>query len=875
MNKHKTFSFYLTLLIFLSNLNFSYGQTPDGGLPAGVIKRFKHGHSVYSVDISPNGELLASGGENNSVILWNVSDGSKRKVFTGPSESVMSVVFSPDGKLLASASLDGFIRLYDVKTEKSLKSFSHGGWVKALAFSPDGNTLASGGEDHDGTVKWWDVSVLNSSPIKTFPGHNKTVESVIFSTDKRMFATASRDRTAKLWDIQSQQMHKNLTKHVNVVCAAAFSPDGKLLATSSRENSIILWNVSSGGNITEFKIQGGTYVYAEDLTFSPNGKYIALACKDETIRIWDVVERKQTLTMRGHRGAVTSVKFSRDGRRLVSGSRDRTVLLWDLSHFNIVQHEPIPDPNPSPDHPVVLDIDTTPPNISILSPTGRVVPPETEQLPIRGQITDENGIGVVKVNDREVWISANGVFATTIPLSGGDNEIRVNATDIYENIGTKRFTVERPVPIDTEPPVIILDKNVETDLTHQNAEFTVQGYVTDNNGVDEVKVNDEIVPVSVEGGFAVDVPLKKGENVIRVTATDIQGNMDTASSTIIRQNLGPKINILEHELGLTRGLKRIIVIKEANTEIVFEVKDEDGISEVTVNGKRVLVREKDFKTRESLNERVSLNYGDNSIHITATDSLGALSEKRILIHRPPQERKDYALLFAVEDYVHWCDLRYPISDADKVKNHLKNIYGFETELIKNPTKAEIIRAIRKYAEKIYDDDDQLLIFFAGHGYFDETLREGYLVARDSTGPIQNNMIQNAVSHFWVSGISNRMDCKHIFLVMDTCYSGTFDDELVMRGIAKHGSKQLTRGYINQIPEYTTRRYLTSGKIEQVPDKSKFIEAFLSALESKGGEDKILSIKEILSYMNHLENPTPHAGGFGQDESGSDFLFFAK
>ena len=327
MNKHNNSLFYTILLIFLVSLNGSYGQLLDDSLPAGVIKQFKHGDSVYSVAISPDGKLLASSGHNNEVILWNIADRKKRKVFTGPSDSVMSVVFSPDGKLLASASLDGFVRLWDVVSRSRHKTFSHGGWVKSVAFSADGKTLASGGGDQDGSVMLWDVNASQNHHITTFPGHNGIVESVAFSTDRRMFATASRDRTVKIWDIPNQQMHKNLTKHVNVVCAAAFSPDGKLLATTSRDNSIILWNVSSGETIAEFKIQGSSYVYAEGLAFSPDGKYLALACKDQAIRLWDVVERRQTVTLRGHGGAVTSVAFSRDGRRLVSGSRDRTVLL--------------------------------------------------------------------------------------------------------------------------------------------------------------------------------------------------------------------------------------------------------------------------------------------------------------------------------------------------------------------------------------------------------------------------------------------------------------------------------------------------------------------------------------------------------------------
>ncbi len=875
MKKHNNSLFYTILLIFLVSLNGSYGQLLDDSLPAGVIKQFKHGDSVYSVAISPDGKLLASSGHNNEVILWNIADRKKRKVFTGPSDSVMSVVFSPDGKLLASASLDGFVRLWDVVSRSRRKTFSHGGWVKSVAFSADGKTLASGGGDQDGSVMLWDVNASHNHHITTFPGHNGIVESVAFSTDRRMFATASRDRTVKIWDIPNQQMHKNLTKHVNVVCAAAFSPDGKLLATTSRDNSIILWNVSSGETIAEFKIQGSSYVYAEGLAFSPDGKYLALACKDQAIRLWNVVERRQAVMLRGHGGAVTSVAFSRDGRRLVSGSRDRTVLLWDLSHFNIVLPEPTPGPVPTPHpDPTIIVVDTKPPNIDILAPTGSIVPPETEHLPIRGEVTDENGINVVKVNGKEVWVSANGVFTATVTLTGGENDIRVTATDIYENMGTKRFTIDRPVPIDTDPPIITLDDHIKPKQQSDNAEFPVSGSVNDDNSIREVKINGQKVWVSGEGRFDVLFELTEYENEIRVEATDTQGNLGTNRFTVTVPNPGPKISILrprilEQEYSDSRGLKRIINVKAAFTTVSGKVEDDDGVFEVMVNGKKAEVRGKDFEAI------VPLNYGENSIHITATDILGNQSEKKISIYRPPI-RKDYALLFAVEDYDHWPNLRHPISDAEKIQQDLVNIYGFETELIKNPTKEDIFKAIYKYAEKIYDDGDQLFIFFAGHGYFNDSFKGGYLVAQDTKMPVDDSVNLSYVSHSRIRDDIDSISCKHIFLVMDTCYSGTFDRTIAMRGNSEDLSKKkLTSGYIKLISEHTTRKYLTSGQNEQVPDVSKFVHALQSALRSKGGLDEILTIDEILSFMNHLDNPKPHTDGFGQDEPESDFLFIAK
>ena len=117
------------------------------------------------------------------------------------------------------------------------------------------------------------------------------------------------------------------------------------------------------------------------------------------------------------------------------------------------------------------------------------------------------------------------------------------------------------------------------------------------------------------------------------------------------------------------------------------------MSEVTVNYKRVELKGKRFE------DSITLEYGDNNIYIRAVDGLGNPSDKNILIFRPEPKRKDYALLFAVENYDHWSNLRYPIFDAKKIQQVLEQIYGFQTELIVNPTREDIFIAIQNTQKK--------------------------------------------------------------------------------------------------------------------------------------------------------------------------------
>ena len=855
--------------MYLMSLTVVDGQSPTDRLPDGVIERFTPGASVYTLAFSPDGEILASGGDNNAVILWDVDDRSERESFVEHGKSVMSIAFSPDGQLLASASLDGYVRLGHVSSEHSRVSLRHGGWVESVAFSPDGKMLASGGGDQEGSVRLWNV--LQSRSIATFSGHGALVESVTFSPDGRLLASASRDGTIKLWNIANQRMLRTLAGHSSVVHAVVFSPDGETLASSSRDNTIKLWKFSSGENFATFEIRNALYAYAEALAFSPDGQFLASACVDYTVRLWNVVERREVNTLTGHHGGVTSVAFSPDGLLLASGSRDRTVLLWDLSYFG-VEPPPIDDGRDENEN-LPHYQDTTPPEIVIRSPMERVVDSTVRQVPVEVSVSDDSRIAEVQIDGRKASLLEDGIFSATIPLNQGKNEIRITATDTYGNVGTYQFIVEKPYPIleDPTPPEIVIHSPASRDARVAAVQFTIEGSVTDDNGVNEVRIDDVGTTILANGAFAKTVQLFEGKNLIRVTATDTSGNMDTNQFTIVRDTTGPDINNLSPASSTERGFQSPDFLPTESVLVSGTVIDPSGVAEVKVDGTEVQVIEDDFNTM------VQLDYGPNTISVIATDRLRNRSFEDITIYRPspdPPPGKDYALLFAVDTYDHWFNLRYPFLDAVKIGRDLEDIYGFQVELVHNPIKTDVLRVLHKYAQKEYTPEDQLLIFFAGHGDFNTVSNIGSLVCQDTKKPEDDEFRLSYFSHSYFRDFIDGMSCEHILLVMDTCYSGTFDRRIAVRGETEDVSNVLSQADIERIRTYRTRRYLTSGA-EQVPDYSLFVRAFLDALRNGSGRDNVLTIKEILTYFEELSSPKPCSDGFGRNAPGSDFLFIKK
>ena len=200
----------------------------------------------------------------------------------------------------------------------------HTGLVYSAAFSADGKWLASASDDR--TVKVWDAT--SGQMALTLKGHTDRVTSVAFSADGQRLASASYDQTVKTWDATSGHETLTLKGHTSVVNSVAFSPDEKWLATASSDDSVKVWDVTSGQDVLTLK--GHTH-HVESATFSPDGKWLASASYDQTVKMWDAMSGQETLTLKGHTGPVMSVAFSADGKRLASASSDQTLKVWDAT----------------------------------------------------------------------------------------------------------------------------------------------------------------------------------------------------------------------------------------------------------------------------------------------------------------------------------------------------------------------------------------------------------------------------------------------------------------------------------------------------------------------------------------------------------------
>lgn len=294
---------------------------------------------------------------DRTIQLWQIKNQELNRIKTfreADTRNVLSVAISSDDTILASGGKDNIIRVWNLVTGKSYARNNHTDWVTSIAISRDNKYLVSG--SYDNTVKVWDLNneiQLLSDSKKVPGGHSDNVVSVAISPDSQYVFSGSKDKTINVWKLNNGQLEQPRTLKGNpgTVWSLDVSPDGETLVSGSQGNTVKIWKWKDEKKSAINLLRNNKYTVCplldeeilplpadcffgdvNTVAISLDGKMIAAGSDDGTISLWELETGNLLTTGRTHRREVWSVTFDpNNNQRLLSSGADYYVRLWQLT----------------------------------------------------------------------------------------------------------------------------------------------------------------------------------------------------------------------------------------------------------------------------------------------------------------------------------------------------------------------------------------------------------------------------------------------------------------------------------------------------------------------------------------------------------------
>ena len=349
-----------------------------------------------------------------------------------------------------------------------------------------------------------------------------------------------------------------------------------------------------------------------------------------------------------------------------------------------------------------------------------------------------------------------------------------------------------------------------------------------------------------------------------VLAQEFEGQSAPVRVSMIKDTEPPQVFMVYRNEG------RLNTSGKVGVEI--RVMDRSGIKSVMINGRERM----DGGIKDSVGFAIEF-YNEDEVNVNVIDNSGNAKEKSFIVKAQAvasagkTARKNYALLLAVNDYGDsgFPSLLGPIQDATALKNVLIKKYGFEDAnitFIKNPKSDDLDVAFEALRYQV-TSDDMLLIFYAGHGWYDVDAKIGYWLPADATKANKSRWFRNSTLVENIAAINS----KHTLLIADACFSGGI---LASRAVTINNAS----AEISNLMKKTSRKAMTSGKLTPVPDNSVFMKYVLKTLEENEyeflpSEDLFDSVR--MSMKNNSDTKPDYGEIRNTGDQGGNFVFVQK
>lgn len=819
-----------------------------------------HEGEVLSVSVNADGTSIVSGGSDKKSYLWDAKAGTKLKALS-LSGAPYSVAFNSSGKLFVIACGDMKLYVVDGKEGKPKRLLKeHTGEVTAAAFNSVNDNIASGSKDN--SVKIWDD--VNNVPVTTFREHSAQINALAFSPDGKNLASASADDKIVLYDLAENSPKADIAADSKGVTSLAYSSDGKFLASGGNNNSVKIWDAQDGKKVAEFSDCKSA---VNAVIFSPDVQYLFAASGDGKIYVFNMETKQLVKSFAAHDKGTTSLSFSDKGNMLVSGGKDGNIKLWDMSALKIGKKK--------------FAAASGEPKLTCSALT----------------LKEDNSNGIIDANEKpslEFTIRNQGKGQAYNLVAKLSLESHVEGISFEKETTIGNLDVDKSQTISIP---IALKENLET----STGTFVLT--ITEANGFNPPPVKQNFQTAGAMGHYFVMItgheynsPTGKAELGAPITLKLKVKNVTEGEAKNI------KVNFLMPDKVMANKLSEVIPSMAAGEEkeisMQFHAMKEytgtaikiglsvDGVA--FSNAADIICG---VKINETLPGAQAYKIETPAVETASSETGGAAAEGQPLYRGGGDPLKGlnvakakdmvignyYALIIGVDKYKGaWTPLVNAVNDAKAIEGMLKSKYKFEvihSMYNEQATREKIINEFEWLVANVKPQDN-LFIYYSGHGEYKQELNKGYWVPVDAESQSTSKYISNSDIQTFLGGIKS----KHTLLVSDACFSGD-----IFRGNTVSVPFEESEKYYKEVHGLVSRQALTSGGIEPVMDGGKeghsvFAYYFLKTLGDNAGryiDASQLYNKIKIPVINNSEqtpkfNPVKNTG-----DEGGQFIFIKK
>ncbi len=813
-------------------------------------KENAHASEILSTAINSDATTIVTGGTDKRAQVWDAKSGDKSKVFA-QSTAVTAAAFSVNDKYLATGAADGKIIIFDVKEWKIKKILKeHSLDITSLSFNPINDYFVTSSKDM--TAKIWDG--VSGGALFTLRGHTKSVNAAVFSPDGKSIATGSSDNTIKIWDAATGTMKSSIDAASKEVTALAWSSDGKYIVSGGSDGAVIIWEAISGNKIAETNFKN----HINSIAISPDVQYLAVAGASKKIVIYNMETKAIVKEFEAHDKDINAIAFSDKGNTFISVSNDASLKIWDVGALKIGKKKFMKDAGEP-------KLSTTGLTLKDDNRNGIIENPEKPTINFiiknsgKGQAynlvakvsIDNTVVGLHYEKEMQIGnLEADKYMSVSIPITTDSSLETAAGTFSVEIIEANGFN-PAPLKINFQSRggvsysyVMVMSHSYSsaTGKAEVGAPITLKMKLKNTSSGDakNVKVNYIFPPnVMAVNKLSEVIPnIASGEE--KEVSVEFYANKEFAK---------PKVNI---------GINLEGAYTNAN-DLVFDVKMNELLptTEIAVAPVTAAI--------ELPEKPMYRGSGDPLKGLNVTKS------KEMVIGNY------YALIIGIDNYKgSWPSLKNAVNDAKAIETMLKGKYKFDkfkTLYNDQATRGNIIAELEALVASAKEQDN-VFIYYSGHGEYKQDLNKGFWVPIDAMTSSTANYISNADIQTYLGGIKS----KHTLLVADACFSGD-----IFRGNTVSVPFEESEKYYKEVHSLPSRQAMTSGGLEPVMDGGKdghsvFAYYFLKTLndnENKYFDAGQLYNKIKIPVINNSEQSPKLAPVKNTGDEGGQFLFIKK